>query len=101
MHLTNYAINKNGENFENTDAIDTGNKRSIKWMMTWLAERGHDTDALWAAIDDVMLKTIFVAQPHIDHNYRICRRVGGRAQDLRKSHTGGWVIVSSRVRRCN
>ena len=39
MHLTNYAINKNNENFKfNESAEDdfTGSKRSLKKFYVWL-----------------------------------------------------------------
>jgi hypothetical protein len=59
MHLTNYAINKTNENFEHTDAIDQGSKRTIKWLNQWLAENGHDVDALWENVAHVINKTVF------------------------------------------
>lgn len=87
MHLTNYAINKGQENFDATDSIESGSKRTIAWMMGMLEGLGHDSKALWQAIDDVLIKTVLLAQPYWDHQYRIARRVKGRAQDLVDSPT--------------
>ena len=45
MHLTNYAINKNNENFifnDNADCDDVGHKRSLSFMWRYLRERGYD-----------------------------------------------------------
>jgi len=55
MHLTNYAINKNSENFEaNDDAsdCDTGHKRSVSAVLKHIEETEKNPDItvekLWA-----------------------------------------------------
>ena len=49
MHLTNYAINKNNENFvfnEDEHEDDIGHKRSIAACFKELEDEGHDVDTL-------------------------------------------------------
>ncbi|CAL1128030.1 unnamed protein product [Cladocopium goreaui] len=40
MHLTNYAVNKNSENFQQNDGEDdgAGSKRSLRWFMSYVGE---------------------------------------------------------------
>ena len=70
MHLTNYAINKNSENFEaNEDSADdeTGSKRSISAVLKYIEEQEKNpkitVEKLWAQIDDIAVKTLISAQP--------------------------------------
>lgn len=73
MHLTNYAINKNSEKFEfNIDAEKsfTGHKRSLSVFMEKLSEQGHNSEALWQEIGNIVNKTLCVAQPSLSHLYR-------------------------------
>lgn len=49
MHLTNYAVNKNSENFifnEDPDNDDIGHKRSMTSVFALLEEQGHDVHKL-------------------------------------------------------
>ena len=88
MHLTNYAINKKNDNFVKDTAAkvggkepcytcnpdgtvpksDTptagcvGSKRSLEWFFAWLKTEGHDKDALWGQIKDVVVRTLISAQ---------------------------------------
>jgi tubulin polyglutamylase TTLL6/13 len=73
MHLTNYAINKNSSKFEfNQDAANnfSGHKRSLSVFMQKLKELGHDSEALWKDIGEIVVKTLCVAQPTLSHLYR-------------------------------
>ena len=73
MHLTNYAINKNSENFEaNEDSADddVGHKRSVSSVLKYIEEQekeqggsGITAEKLWAQIDDIAVKTLISAQP--------------------------------------
>ena len=72
MHLTNYAVNKTNENFkfnEDAEAGDEGSKWSIQGLKDWMAANGHDFDAMWALITDLIVKTIISIQPVLAHNY--------------------------------
>jgi tubulin polyglutamylase TTLL6/13 len=70
MHLTNYAINKNAENFEaNEDSgeDDTGHKRSVSSVLKYIEDTENDpkitAQSLWDQIDDIAVKTLISAQP--------------------------------------
>ncbi|XP_063781905.1 tubulin polyglutamylase TTLL13 [Pseudophryne corroboree] len=70
MHLTNYAINKQNENFIRDDL--TGSKRKLSTLRTWLEENCYDTNKLWEDIEDAIIKTLLSAHPILKHNYRTC-----------------------------
>ena len=50
MHLTNYSINKKSENFERSEDVSTGHKRSIKYLNDYLRKNDHDVNAVWNRI---------------------------------------------------
>ena len=55
MHLTNYAINKNSENFvfnEDQDDDGSGHKRSLTSVLETIGEKnpGFDVKNLWQQI---------------------------------------------------
>ena len=103
MHLTNYAINKKNDNFIEDKAAgsaeeehvvnpdgtvgpgpnagpgsgEAGSKRSLEWFFSWLTAEGHDKDAMWDAVKDVVVKTLISTQPSLAHTYRSC---GGTAE---------------------
>ncbi|XP_028844713.1 LOW QUALITY PROTEIN: tubulin polyglutamylase ttll6 [Denticeps clupeoides] len=70
MHLTNYAINKNSENFVRDD--DTGSKRKLSTFNKHLEALGFDVEKLWCDIEDVVVKTLISAHPVLKHNYNTC-----------------------------
>jgi tubulin polyglutamylase TTLL6/13 len=70
MHLTNYAINTNSENFEaNEDSAedDVGHKRSVTAVLKYIEENekeaGLTVEKMWNLIDDIAIKTLISAQP--------------------------------------
>lgn len=78
MHLTNYAINKESSAFvQNADANDdeVGSKRSYQFVLRKIRsefgqltmERVHDE------INDIIVKTMCLAQPHVHHLFRSCQ----------------------------
>ena len=75
MHLTNYSINKRSDNFDG-DHIDvegsSGSKRSIKWLLSWLAdEKGQDiVDAMWNEVGQICVKTIISILPVLVREYK-------------------------------
>ena len=76
MHLTNYAINKNSENFIFNDDCaedDKGHKRSLTSTMNLLSSLGHDTEKLWEKIRDLIIKTLCAVQPTLAHTYKACQ----------------------------
>ncbi|XP_039766233.1 neugrin isoform X2 [Ornithorhynchus anatinus] len=77
MHLTNYAINKNNENFIRDST--TGSKRKLSTLNAWLKEHSFDSSKLWEDIEDVIIKTVISAHSVLRHNYRTCfpQHLGG------------------------
>ena len=77
MHLTNYAINKESENFvANTDknADDVGSKRSLQAILDHIEDE-FDSEAmenLQKGIYDIIIKSLCLAQPHISHLIKSC-----------------------------
>lgn len=66
MHLTNYAINKNADNFKQNENLDGGgksHKRSLSQIYKLLKARGHDVEKLKGEIDELIIKTMITAQP--------------------------------------
>jgi len=73
MHLTNYAINKNSENFVfNTDAdkADVGHKRSLSFVWQYVDEHGGNSKELQDRIRDAIIKTLCSVQPQLADSYR-------------------------------
>ncbi|KAJ1461466.1 tubulin-tyrosine ligase family-domain-containing protein [Pelagophyceae sp. CCMP2097] len=89
MHLTNYAINKNHENFEKADgAGDQGSKRSLKWFMAMIAqEKGQaKADALWRRMGSMCTKVIISILPTLvrEYDHTFFRDSGGHDPEGRK-----------------
>ena len=67
MHLTNYSINKKNANFvNNVDAKldDYGSKWSVLAIRRHLREKmGIDDNAIWAKIEDIIIKTLIAVEP--------------------------------------
>jgi len=78
MHLTNYAINKESADYEqNTDANkdNEGHKRSYARVLEMMREKhGNEAiDKMVNKINDIVIKTMCIAQPHVFHLYRSCQ----------------------------
>lgn len=69
MHLTNYSINKLSNNYaKNEDASACkGHKWTLKSLWTHLSGQGINTDLLWAALRDLVLRTILAGENSINH----------------------------------
>eukprot|EP00826_Nyctotherus_ovalis_P051546 TRINITY_DN6447_c0_g1_i13.p1 TRINITY_DN6447_c0_g1~~TRINITY_DN6447_c0_g1_i13.p1 ORF type:complete len:502 (+),score=86.51 TRINITY_DN6447_c0_g1_i13:73-1578(+) len=81
MHLTNYAINKNSENFVfNSDAerTDIGHKRSLTFVWKYVAENGGDANALQEEIRAAIVKTLCAVQPLLADSYKGCQPLDHR-----------------------
>ncbi|GIQ90876.1 tubulin-tyrosine ligase/Tubulin polyglutamylase, partial [Kipferlia bialata] len=76
MHLTNYAINKNNDDFvfnEGEDAEDSGSKWGMDAINDHLEKEGHDVPAIWKRINDIFVKTLFAVLPSLRHIFHTCR----------------------------
>ena len=82
MHLTNYAINKNSDNFvqnngtmEGADEADDDgtHKRSLKSLWSTLRIMGYNVKKCKAEIKDIVVKTLITSQPSLCHLFRSCQ----------------------------
>lgn len=74
IHLTNYAINKDNKKFifNTSDAnMSKGHKRSLTWMYQYLLSKGVDVQALKTKIDRLIIKTLLVGKPMLEHLYSL------------------------------
>ncbi|KDO19674.1 hypothetical protein SPRG_14754 [Saprolegnia parasitica CBS 223.65] len=70
MHLTNYAINKKAKEFVKSTDDTKGSKRSLAFVMAYIARHGLDPSAVWAEMCDIILKTLLAIQPRLQASYR-------------------------------
>lgn len=89
MHLTNYAVNKRSDNFVNNDAADRddrGSKRSLRWLLRWIAaEHGEKrADLLWKKICSACVKTLISILPTLHREY--LHTFGPDKQDVRDTN---------------
>lgn len=75
MHLTNYAINKDSEKFKENESDF---KKSLIETLEVIAEKEGQAavDSLWKQMKDIIIKTLLVGWPHLEHNYRTCTSKG-------------------------
>ena len=78
MHLTNYAINKNSENYvKNNEQFDedneTSHKRSLENIYQHLENEGYDVSLLQDQIKDIIIKTLITGLPNLNHLFKSCQ----------------------------
>ena len=64
MHLTNYAVNKENEDFKMAKSMndDTGHKRTLKKVLERLKLDGHDPVKIMNETKEVIVKTMITIQ---------------------------------------
>jgi len=67
IHLTNYSVNKDNEDFEYNEAPGefVGHKWSLKTFWKYMESQGHDWPRIWTRIKNVMVKTIMCGHADI------------------------------------
>lgn len=84
-HITNYSLNKRSSNFRPTHAVDedgTGSKWTLDALRAHLEQavgRGA-ADAMWRAVDDIVVKTCIAAEPAMQAAYEKYVPDGVKAQ---------------------
>ncbi|XP_061922095.1 tubulin polyglutamylase ttll6-like isoform X3 [Entelurus aequoreus] len=67
MHLTNFTINKDNENFIHDEK--TGSKRRLSTLKKQLRSSYRNTEKIWSNIEDGIVKTLVLAHSRIQHSY--------------------------------
>ena len=76
IHLTNYAINKNNEEYifnNDADNADTGHKRSLSFLWKFIDANGGNSKIVIQRIKDAIVKTLCAVQPQLAYGYRTCQ----------------------------
>lgn len=71
MHLTNYAINKESEKFQ---ANESAYKKTLIETLEIIAKQEGQkvVDQLLEQFKDIIIKTLLMGLPHLQHNYKTC-----------------------------
>lgn len=75
-HLTNYAINKDNQDFKlSPEDVASGksSKRTLGHVWQRLASEGVDVQLVQLKIADLIIKTLVSIQSDLLHNYRMCQ----------------------------
>lgn len=64
MHLTNYSINKLSDKYSANEDADAcqGHKWTIKSLWSYFNEKGVNTDRLWGALRNLVLRTVLAGE---------------------------------------
>uniref|UniRef100_A0A1Q3F6B7 Putative tubulin-tyrosine ligase-related protein n=1 Tax=Culex tarsalis TaxID=7177 RepID=A0A1Q3F6B7_CULTA len=64
MHLTNYSINKLSDKYSANEDADAcqGHKWTIKSLWSYFTEKGVNTDRLWGALRNLVLRTVLAGE---------------------------------------
>ena len=75
MHLTNYSINKESVKFQENEADF---KKPLQETLESIREQENDpriVDKLWGQFKDIIVKTLLMSWPHLEHNYKtVCKK---------------------------
>ena len=72
MHLTNYAINKDHENYEEGDIQNQGSKKFLTFILNHIEQNNND-NTIWTKIKDIIIKSLIAVQPNLAHSYKASR----------------------------
>jgi len=73
MHLTNFSLNKNSENYvapkEDFLESDDGSKRLLSNLWKTLEEKGQDVSVIKDKINDTVRKAVITMEPYLIHSH--------------------------------
>lgn len=75
MHLTNFTLNKNNENFKACDdnfldeGVDKGSKRLLSTIWKTFEDEGIDVAEIQESIKETITKCIITLEPYLKHYY--------------------------------
>jgi len=76
MHLTNFSLNKQSENYKAPednflqDGQDQGSKRLLSTLWKTLEEEGYEVAEIQESIKDTVRKCVITLEPYLIHYYR-------------------------------
>lgn len=70
MHLTNYSLNKKSTTFNKSEKEDEGSKRKMTAVFRQMERMGHDTNALWREIENIVCKTMIAVVGELKVEYQ-------------------------------
>ena len=95
MHLTNFSLNKNSENYiPPTDEFlteDNGSKRLMSSLWKHIEEQGHDIVTVKQKIIDTVRKAVITLEPYLMHMYH--NKVDGDHTQAKLFHILGIDIL--------
>ncbi|KAL4856100.1 Tubulin polyglutamylase ttll6 [Chlorella vulgaris] len=65
MHLSNYAVNKH--HAADAQEAGEGSKWTISAFAEWMRRQGHDFEALWSTVKELVAKTLISVQPMLQY----------------------------------
>jgi len=75
IHLTNFSLNKQHENFKSPDdefyKNDNGSKRLLSSVFKLLIQSGRDVKILKRQIKEITAKCIIALEPYLQNAYRV------------------------------
>ena len=83
MHLTNFSLNKNSDNYkapdENFQENNDGSKRLLTQLYQTLEEQGYDVGTIKESIAETVKKAVVAMEPYLLHAYhqRVTTNHGG------------------------
>ncbi|KAL7055958.1 hypothetical protein AAHC03_022873 [Spirometra sp. Aus1] len=94
-HLTNYTLNKRHHQYVRCDDESTGSKRSFAFLDNYIQENlQSDPQIIWRRIRNLIVKTMIIGAPHINHAYRLFHRGSGRPTGL--SYPAGETVRAAK-----
>ena len=95
MHLTNFCLNKNSDNYkapeENFMEEDNGSKRLLSSLWKSLEEQGYDVDLCKEKIADTVKKAVITMEPYLIHSYH--QKVNMNHDDVKNFQILGMDIL--------
>uniref|UniRef100_A0A8C5BG04 Tubulin tyrosine ligase-like family, member 11 n=1 Tax=Gadus morhua TaxID=8049 RepID=A0A8C5BG04_GADMO len=70
MHLTNYSLNVQSDNFVHSDSQSTGSKRTFSSVLYRLASKGVDIKKVWSDVISLVIKTVIALVPELKVHYQ-------------------------------
>ena len=73
VHITNVSVQKLHADYQVASAHSAqGSKWSLSALWRHLAQQGHNVQALWQALHDLVAKTLLAAEPEMSFAVRFC-----------------------------